>query len=860
MALTIQELLSSDTVSQVVDKINFNFDQLLLNGGGPIGPLGPSGLPGPIGGRGERGTEWYEGTDSPIVTPPTLTPLANDYYLQSNGDVWVYQPGGPWVNTLINLQGPQGSTGSSVGLSQFGYAPIPGISNYSAAAKNVSYPSLIPATDTTINASNEGVPTFAVGIAGPDDADYPGIPLTCAYQLSTVMAGQLSSENTSMLVHQKNSGAQAIRFMGGDGFENYTQDQLSLLSNISLLPDDILAISVPKQSTSPLSIADTYGIINETVKRGQNFRAGTGFNFTSGTMGTNPYTSFGSSDFKIELNSFTPLDGAGEAKFDLQVLGAGAQANLKVGGNITVPGSIPVLDGKILAEAGEIVIQSNDELKIRSNFKAGMTAGSNAFTVSTTDIVANASGASPIALQSEDGIITIENIGVNGEVNVLSNQGISLIGKGGVNPALPSLINVLPNKVDLRARQDGAEVNIKGEGVNSDINIQGRGEIRLGQLNIAPGTIVPRINLKYAESGVSIPHTEFVSYQSWSITDSTPQITDPSVYQRYNTNFSNQNRVVQQFGDPSNGDYLTIPTTQFQQFNDGQYSQVVIGIPKYNQATNVDDSVGIFVNEGPTETIPTQFDTGASNNMNPASEMFRVDKEVTKISNKLILGGENNIQEYYYDPFIDWQDVSPIAISVIIPVTKPYIRIQIGSTSEIDANTYDFWSTKLNGGKNVFFPEFILSFDNSLMAYGQTVVVELYWAPSEFRASDVPGAQTGTGFNPFINQGGRAFISAQYWKEGTGTTQTYYTAQQGVLEVETDDDIEKQGANYLITHSQKTFTFMFSGQGPTPFYNSGNGSQSGKIIQKGWNNVAGAHNLGSLVVKGVTLQQHTFIY
>ena len=56
MALTIQELLSSDTVSQVVDKINFNFDQLLLNGGGPIGPLGPSGLPGPIGGRGERGT------------------------------------------------------------------------------------------------------------------------------------------------------------------------------------------------------------------------------------------------------------------------------------------------------------------------------------------------------------------------------------------------------------------------------------------------------------------------------------------------------------------------------------------------------------------------------------------------------------------------------------------------------------------------------------------------------------------------------------------------------------------------------------------------------------------------------------
>ena len=43
MAITIQDLLSSDTVSQAVDKINFNFDQLLLNGGGPVGPFGPAG-------------------------------------------------------------------------------------------------------------------------------------------------------------------------------------------------------------------------------------------------------------------------------------------------------------------------------------------------------------------------------------------------------------------------------------------------------------------------------------------------------------------------------------------------------------------------------------------------------------------------------------------------------------------------------------------------------------------------------------------------------------------------------------------------------------------------------------------------
>ena len=38
--ITIKELIASDKVSEMVDKINFNFDQLLLNGGGPQGPDG----------------------------------------------------------------------------------------------------------------------------------------------------------------------------------------------------------------------------------------------------------------------------------------------------------------------------------------------------------------------------------------------------------------------------------------------------------------------------------------------------------------------------------------------------------------------------------------------------------------------------------------------------------------------------------------------------------------------------------------------------------------------------------------------------------------------------------------------------
>ena len=94
MPITIQEIIASDTISQLVDKTNFNFDQLLLNGGGPGGPQGPQGPTGPAGGRGEKGSTWYEDTsvvspgNTPIAVPPTVTPLSGDYYLQFNGDVW----------------------------------------------------------------------------------------------------------------------------------------------------------------------------------------------------------------------------------------------------------------------------------------------------------------------------------------------------------------------------------------------------------------------------------------------------------------------------------------------------------------------------------------------------------------------------------------------------------------------------------------------------------------------------------------------------------------------------------------------------------------------------------------------------
>jgi hypothetical protein len=67
--ITIREILAADTVSDLVDKVNFNFDQLLLNGGGPQGPIGIQGGIGPIG---PRGVIWFTCYDI-FNTNATLT-------------------------------------------------------------------------------------------------------------------------------------------------------------------------------------------------------------------------------------------------------------------------------------------------------------------------------------------------------------------------------------------------------------------------------------------------------------------------------------------------------------------------------------------------------------------------------------------------------------------------------------------------------------------------------------------------------------------------------------------------------------------------------------------------------------------
>ena len=63
MPITLKHISISDSDQIKLDKVNYNFDQLVANGGGPTGPQGAVGQQGPQGVTGQRGTQGTVGTE-----------------------------------------------------------------------------------------------------------------------------------------------------------------------------------------------------------------------------------------------------------------------------------------------------------------------------------------------------------------------------------------------------------------------------------------------------------------------------------------------------------------------------------------------------------------------------------------------------------------------------------------------------------------------------------------------------------------------------------------------------------------------------------------------------------------------------
>jgi len=418
MPITIQELIPSDTISQAVNKINFNFDQLLLNGGGPVGPAGPIGPTGPVGGRGLRGATWYH---DPAIAPGTdpntiiiATVEENDYYLQANGDVWEYN-GTVWILTSVNLTGPQGSAGSSFGFNYAGGYPGSGSINN----QNVAYIAPMPSGTSSgaIQGTNEAVSVAVFGGVATTAVAPSGISFTNAFLIPDVMVKSLDTSVLSVLVHQKDSSAAAIKFMGGGAIagENYEQTVFGNLSDISLGPDDALNINVPKAATSPLSVSDLIGFNVNTLKRGQQYYAGKHINFISG-VDTTP-TGLGS-----EISDITFTVGTSNtsipAKFAVSTTFGSASALFEIGGNITVPTSVTTKTGTSLIEANNIVNWGNTILMA--------SASNNRIRVDATGILLNSSIA-PITISTTGQTIDVSA----GTVLNMGGSAINLISPGG---------------------------------------------------------------------------------------------------------------------------------------------------------------------------------------------------------------------------------------------------------------------------------------------------------------------------------------------------------------------------------------------------------------------------------------------
>lgn len=91
--LNLKQILSANNLSEVVEYVNYNFEQIILNGGGPkgttglIGPPGIPGKPGLIGASGatgETGTRVFVGAYNPGTTSGiSPTPRIGDVFLDS---------------------------------------------------------------------------------------------------------------------------------------------------------------------------------------------------------------------------------------------------------------------------------------------------------------------------------------------------------------------------------------------------------------------------------------------------------------------------------------------------------------------------------------------------------------------------------------------------------------------------------------------------------------------------------------------------------------------------------------------------------------------------------------------------------
>ena len=574
MPITIQEIIASDTISQLVDKTNFNFDQLLLNGGGPPGPIGLPGPTGPAGGRGPKGSTWYEDASlttpgvSPNVTAPTVTPLSGDYYLQFNGQVWEYN-GTTWVITTVDLQGPAGPAGTTGGFgSFFGQGSISNFNTVLPTPKGIG--------GTGANLSNEGILSVLVGGAASntDTAD-SGVTLTSAYKLTDALALSMASDVVSLMVHQKNTGSRALVFHGGADATNselMEQTQLGILSAIKLEIDDRLTVDVPKVATTVVGMSNTdvIGYQVNTLQRSQSYVAGNQIIMSSGNNAA-PY-GYANENSNIEITVNTGSSGGTGNKFRLVTTGSAGSGVFEIGNNV--------------------LINQAPQIAANINANAALTAG-------FIDLVSSQTG--KIQLWSGGGVAidTASNAPFTGSIDVAAGTGgLNLSSTGQVSMLVKGVTNA--SVLTIQNQYNGAN-NATGQ-----IYILGNKDIALRK-QTASAINAPSIILNYTNA--TAPHTRFVGEQTWTKVGTASQgpiLSDDggSIYQYNNVDGVLTQGVFESFrrvGRNNITDYLP----------GGSLEQWMLGTSSFSgvKGNQISISVG---DESLTNPVPTTYSVPTS--------------------------------------------------------------------------------------------------------------------------------------------------------------------------------------------------------------------------------------------------------
>ena len=814
MPITIQEIIASDTISQLVDKTNFNFDQLLLNGGGPAGPLGPAGPTGPNGGRGPKGSTWYEDTAtvSPGTNPNTIivSPnlLTGDYYLDFDGWVWEYTTVGittSWVKSTINLTGPTGSTGmsGSFGLS-FG-SPLLGYKNtlYCAPIGTLS-----PTTGAT--SANEGVPSIMMGGVVTNTATTTGVPLTAAYQIPDVIAQSITSNVASVLIHQRNAGGRSIVFHGGNapadaGIDKFEQVTFGNLSNISIGVNDRLQLNVPKTAIgSMVSMNDLVGIEVNSESRSHSYRAGQQIKFVTGIDSNNYGIAGENSNFEIQLQQ-----GSNTAGNKFQVETQGSLGTLTEIGNvasmITAQAALSQFEGRVQYQASDIrFITAPLTGSGFSVYAASAGSGGGNITLNTIANTGNAagsifltSGAGGIAASTTSGDIDLTS--TTGDINLINNKNINIIAGGaaatypGINlvkTASPSLDQIIlrsnvgtslymTDDISLTTTVASTAISISASGV-SNLLLLGTNETS-GKISIGAGgtNTKPQINVDYSGTNKVTNIKGAIQYTktgTWNNANAALQ----SIFVD-NQGYASGDAIMR-IGNETTSGTSGVGSLAIA---DGVNSSIWMG---KTMAGAYPHGLGLYVNS-----------TGAFSQdaaIYPTQEKFAVNKDITKISNRLLWGGKNGQQVISWYPMYN-APPNGISIPYIVP-TSPYLKLTT-TTNYTGPGAYsygDYNSNMFNNNLN-WVQIFQLGASNELTA-GQRVHIEVFNASTQI--------QVAFGSPPSllqIRQYGQVKLRYPAYLNSGGTT-VYKTINCGVA-----TDTPFAGTTNFVTWSQ---TFQYSGE------------------------------------------------